>query len=254
MHDRPKAKAQDVVSERIDDELVVYDQATQTAHCLSSEAALVWEHCDGRVSQSELARRLALAPAAVRRAVDALSECGLLDDAPVDAERGYSRREAAVRLARAGGAAFAAPLIYSVAVPSMAAALSPNPACHSQPAGCTGLSTGTTAVGSSAPGGCNSLGVSCLAAQTCGNFVNSSCCYGICAWTGTGVCGGLGATYICSTQYGCTRRGSSCPSATATCMGSISCCSPFGRPLACSQTTGANFGCCSGKCSGGTCT
>ncbi len=254
MQNRPRARTDGVIAEQMDDELVVYDQVSHTAHCLSAEVALVWEHCDGRASRPELAQRLALAPAVVNRALDALGECGLLDEGAGATGHAYSRREAAVTLARAGGAAFAAPLIYSVAVPSMAAAVSPNPACRTQPPGCSGLPVGSTPVGSSAPGGCNNLGISCLASQTCGNFTNSSCCYGICAWTGTGICNGLGATYICSTQYGCTRRGGSCPSATATCMGTIRCCSPFGKPLACSQTTGANFGCCSGQCSGGSCT
>ena len=139
MHDPPKAKTDGVVSERIDDELVVYDGASHTAHCLSSEAALVWEHCDGRSSQRELAKQLALSPEAVERAIGALEECGLLDSPAAAGEGGYSRREAAARLARAGGAAFAAPLVYSVAVPSMAAAMSPNPPCGSQPPGCTAV-------------------------------------------------------------------------------------------------------------------
>jgi hypothetical protein len=257
MHDRPKAKTEGVVSERIDDELVLYDQATQTAHCLSSRAALIWEHCDGRVSPAELAGRLALEPAAVRSALDALSERGLLDGGPVAAQPGYSRREAAARLAKAGGAAFAAPLIYSAAIPSMAAALSPNPACGTEPKSCTAtqvpINSTHTAVGTAAPGGCNSLGAGCSATQGCGNFVNPSCCYGICAWTGTGTCAGALATYICSTQYGCVRRGTACPSTTATCSGNT-CCSPFGKALPCAPLAGANFGCCSGTCSGGVCT
>ena len=160
MDDRPKAKTERVVSERIDDELVVYDGARHTAHCLSSDVASVWELCDGRASQHELAQRLALDPATVERAVNALSESGLLDETPAAAKREYSRREAAARLAKAGGAAFAAPLIYSVAIPSMAAAISPTPACGSQAPGCTGLTTGTTAVGTEVA--CNNLGPGCI--------------------------------------------------------------------------------------------
>jgi hypothetical protein len=254
MDDRPKAKTELVVSERIDDELVVYDGASHTAHCLSSDVASVWELCDGRASQHELAQRLALDPPTVERAVNALSESGLLDEAPAATKREYSRREAAARLAKAGGAAFAAPLIYSVAVPSMAAAISPNPACGSQPPGCTGLGTGPMAVGTSV--NCGNLGVGCGNPQACGNFIHGACCYGICAWTGAGTCDGAGATYICSTQYRCIRRGSACPSSTtATCGtgGNSLCCSPNGKAVSCSTTTGANFGCCSGQCSGGLC-
>ena len=255
MDDRPKAKTERVVSERVDDELVVYDGASHTAHCLSSDVASVWELCDGRASQHELAQRLALDPATVERAVNALSESGLLDETPAAAKREYSRREAAARLAKASGAAFAAPLIYSVAIPSMAAAISPTPACGSQAPGCTGLTTGTTAVGTEVA--CNNLGPGCINTETCGNFTNSACCHGICAWRGTGTCGGNGATYVCSTQYRCVRHGATCPtSTTATCGtgGNSVCCSPNGKAVSCSTTTGANFGCCSGQCTGGVCT
>ncbi len=76
----------------------------------------MWEHCDGRLSRPRSHEGLALTPAAVERAVDALHECGLLDEAPV-AETGATR--AARRppeSRRSGGVAFAAPLVYSVAV------------------------------------------------------------------------------------------------------------------------------------------
>ena len=45
-------------------------------------------------------------------------QAGLLEEH--SAEPGYSRRQAAIKLAQAGGAAVAAPLIYSVAVPASA--------------------------------------------------------------------------------------------------------------------------------------
>ena len=155
MHDRPRARTEGIVSERIDGELVVYDAATQTAHCLSAEAASVWEHCDGDLSTVEIADRLELPPESVERALGALSECALLDEGPAafDAsaasERGYSRREAAFRLAKVGGAAFAGPLVYSVAVGTAQAAFSgtPFPAC-----GTTGATSGCSASGSTPVG------------------------------------------------------------------------------------------------------
>ena len=114
----------------------IYDDRTQVAHCLSAEAAAVWTRCDGRLSLSELAQQLALAPDVVERAVDALHDCGLLDEDPAPS-RGYSRREAAVKLAKAGGAAFAAPLIYSAAVGSAASAASTHVPNGCKVAGCT---------------------------------------------------------------------------------------------------------------------
>src|SRR5436305_14667459 len=93
--DRPRARKEGVVSEWIDDELVVYDQLSRTAHCLSRDAASVWERSDGRLSAIQLARELELDPGAVERALDALHGSGLLEEEPVDG-RSYSRREAAV--------------------------------------------------------------------------------------------------------------------------------------------------------------
>lgn len=111
-----------VVVERIDDELVIYDQRSQTAHSLSAAAASVWEHCDGQRLSVEIAGELSLEPEMVERALGELRGCGLLEGSTSEAP-GYSRREATVRLAKIGGAAFAAPLIYSVAIgPAMAAA------------------------------------------------------------------------------------------------------------------------------------
>jgi hypothetical protein len=131
---RPLARTEGVVTERVDDEVVVYDQVRQTAHCLSADAASVWERCDGELSPAAIAEELGLEPTVVARALDELDGAGLLDDEGL-VSPGVSRREAAVRLARVGGAAFAAPLIYSVAIgPAMAAAS----ACIANGSACTG--------------------------------------------------------------------------------------------------------------------
>ena len=82
MHDRPKARTEQLISERIDDELVIYDQLNHVAHCLSHDAVLVWEHCDGRLTETEIADRLTLSLEVVERAVAALDERGLLDEGP----------------------------------------------------------------------------------------------------------------------------------------------------------------------------
>jgi hypothetical protein len=61
----PMARADGVLSERVDDDLVVYDEQTQMAHCLSPEVASVWRHCDGRTSSSQIASELQLPPGTV---------------------------------------------------------------------------------------------------------------------------------------------------------------------------------------------
>src|SRR5436305_3952422 len=121
VNDRPVARIEGVVVERLDGEVVLYDQWTEMAHWLSADAASVWERCDGRLTHEEIARQLDLGRAVVEQAVEELDRLGLLDGSPV-AFHGYSRREATIKLAKVGGAAFVAPLIYSVGISAPAGA------------------------------------------------------------------------------------------------------------------------------------
>ena len=68
----------------------------------SGAAASVWDCCDGQRSQDQIAAQLRLAPATMDRAVAELVQAGLLEEH--SAEPGYSRRQAAIKLAQAGGA------------------------------------------------------------------------------------------------------------------------------------------------------
>jgi hypothetical protein len=307
--DRPKARTEGVITEQVDDELVVYDRLSQTAHCLSADAASVWELCDGHLSEAEIAQRLEILPEEVQRAIDALSERGLLEEAPVTAPqvRAYSRRQATVRLAKAGGAAFAAPLIYSAVVGSVAAAASPGslPVAGNY-TGCPAFPVGSlmpgTVLGSGGPTGANSsTGCSNACGQTpqnCTNWTAPTCRYGLCYQTtpisdclacdltglggstccvcGNPLCLGSTVTYACATQYNCRLDGQPCPGRTdmcgpspsgasngATCApptdGTVTrlCCTAdgtaTGAAVACSRTTGPNFGCCGGFCQSGVC-
>jgi hypothetical protein len=137
MHNRPQVRTEALVSERVDDELVIYDELSQTAHCLSRDAAAVWEGCDGRRSRADISRELALDRAVVDDTLSELDQRGLLLDASEPADRdGYSRRQAGIRLAKVGAVAFTAPLVYSVAIgPASAAAstCSMNSQCAGRP-------------------------------------------------------------------------------------------------------------------------
>lgn len=308
MGGRPRARTEDVITERVDDELVVYDARTQVAHCLSRDAAVVWERCDGNLSTSEIAGRLDISQEAVERAVEAISECGLLDVPPVIGEhkRTYSRREATFRLAKAGGAAFAAPLIYSAVVGSVAAAQSPGSlpragdfsgcAPGQVPTGGTAIPGTSVGIGVNSSTGCNAA---CPNPKNCGLWTAPTCAYGLCYQSSiptgnscstcdlaltTNVCCYCGQTgslfcsptiqYRCATQYNCRLDGAACPGRTDVCGPSPSpeapnclpptdgtvtrlCCTAdgtaTGAPVACSQTTGANFGCCGGFCNNGVC-
>ena len=59
MNTLPKARKQKLVVREFAGELLVYDKKHHEAHCLNSTAALVWKHCDGRTSVTEICRRLA---------------------------------------------------------------------------------------------------------------------------------------------------------------------------------------------------
>ena len=242
----------------------------------------------------EIADWLELPSESVEHALAALRECGLLDEGPVALDdrtasgRAYSRREAAFRLAKVGGAAFAGPLVYSVAVGTAQAAFSgtPFPACGTtgpatlgaNASGCNVGQTGSQAVGTpTTTGACTgTTGANgpCTGTRGCAaGFDDTSCCYGVCHSTADNACGSSGGVFICVTQFNCVLGGDECPdtsTATASNMcgpgpaptapltrtGSLPCCrgtvicGGAGTSNRPKTTSGrvANFGCCSGVC------
>jgi hypothetical protein len=176
MLDRPQARSEGIIDERVDDDLVLYDRETHTAHSLSAAAAKVWEYCDGTLSAAEIGAQLELETALVEQALAELSESGLLVDAPANL---ISRRQAAKRLVRVGGAALAAPLIYSVAIGPATAAASPVACAASTCA--SGTTSGSAASLAAATATCVA-NAQCRAASTCnciptenGNSGNYTC-------------------------------------------------------------------------------
>lgn len=141
---------EDLAGEGGQDEVLVYDRRTDQAHCLTREAAMVWRVCDGRTQPSELAAALGFELELVTRALEELSECDLLD---VGAIEGITRREATLKLARVGGVAAAAPLIYSI--------LAPTPALASSQNFCLKLTGCTSDSGATGCGFCHSNGCAC---------------------------------------------------------------------------------------------
>ena len=117
----PLARTDELVVEHVGEEVLVYDRRNDQAHCLSSDAAMIWRVCDGSTSPAEIATALELDREAVAAAIEELDSCGLLDSAPI---AGVTRREATLRMAKVGGVAAAAPLIYSIMAPTPALAAS----------------------------------------------------------------------------------------------------------------------------------
>ena len=117
----PRARRDGLLEETIGDEVLLYDQDSHTAHCLSPIAAFVWRHCDGERDMAELARLAGTSESLVAGALRELLEQDLLDIEP-ELASGESRREAIVRAARYGAGAAGASMIISAtaATPAMA--------------------------------------------------------------------------------------------------------------------------------------
>ncbi len=124
-------KRKDTIVRQLCDELLVYDKATNKAHCLNESAAEVWNLCDGKRTVAEIApllKKKAKAPTDEQllwMALLRLEKAGLLQNnlplsGPVCT---LSRREASRRVG-ATAAALAVPVIASILVPKAEAAVS----------------------------------------------------------------------------------------------------------------------------------
>jgi hypothetical protein len=121
----PRARQDALLEETVGDELLLYDQNSHTAHCLSPIAACVWRHCDGEHDIAELALLAGVSEGLVTGTLHELREKDLLDTEPglmLSTVPGESRREAIIRAARYGTAAAAGSMIVSAtaATPAMA--------------------------------------------------------------------------------------------------------------------------------------
>jgi hypothetical protein len=121
---KPAARRTGLVVRELPDEVVVYDLERHRAHCLNRTAAAVFRGADGTRGVGDLGVLLGAGPsqedreAAVRMALDQLSEAHLLEGALPAAEP--SRRSV---LRRAGlGAALLLPAVASIVAPTPAEA------------------------------------------------------------------------------------------------------------------------------------
>jgi hypothetical protein len=226
---KPRARSDDLVIEEVDNELLVYDSTNKRAHCLAATAARVWRACDGYSDASAISEALELDAEVVSQALDELDALELLDTHGLNVVQagsgngdGLTRRQLAKRSASVGAGVAAAPLVYSLAVPSPAAAATPtNLACALFSTNSCGVSSGAGAVAgcccccqsggdckiggatntcavSSCPGGTPMCSSSCSGAH-CSEAVNESGCCGVTGADGCG-CAFAGGT---ANQDGC---------------------------------------------------
>jgi hypothetical protein len=151
----PTARLQQIITKEIDDELLVYDQTQDKAHCLNKSAAAIWKRCNGQTTPSEIAESLAaelgtsVDLSIVWLGLDELRRKDLLahsqhwPQAPTGTSV-FSRREAIRRVAL--GAAIALPIVATIVAPTPAQAGTCRHASSSCTTGgqcCSGVCTGS---------------------------------------------------------------------------------------------------------------
>jgi hypothetical protein len=125
MQQLPAGRREGLIVESLDGELLVYDTERDRAHSLNAVAAAVWEACDGVRDPEAIAAVAGVTEDDVWRALTQLDERRLLDGDLPRRMSGpeYSRRQAVRRMGLIGAsAAFAAPLVKSIVVPTAAQA------------------------------------------------------------------------------------------------------------------------------------
>src|SRR5438132_827225 len=123
----PQARKEGLLVQDLPEEVLVYDLDRHKAHCLNKTAALIWKHCNGRTSVSEIARRLekslgsSIDEDVVWCALSQLEKDHLLEEKvawPLGMER-ISRR---TLMRRIGIAAVLLPAITTIVAPTAMAA------------------------------------------------------------------------------------------------------------------------------------
>jgi uncharacterized membrane protein len=135
----PEARKEGIVTQRLADEVLIYDQQRHKAHCLNQTATLVWERCDGKTTAAEIAEQISrqtrkeVGEEVALLAIEELRRSRLLkqESGRSEAVAGVSRREL---IKRAGiAAAIALPVVTSIVAPKAAHAAS----CRATGVACT---------------------------------------------------------------------------------------------------------------------
>jgi hypothetical protein len=151
----PKARTDGLIVQRLAGETLIYDQERHKAHCLNKTAAMVWEHCDGASTPTQIAdqltseMRVRVTRDVVLLAIAKLSRRHLMTSRrELKASRpGLNRREVLSKLGR--GAVIALPVITSILAPRAAQAATCLPsgsACSNSAECCSGLCNNNTCV------------------------------------------------------------------------------------------------------------
>ena len=146
----PAARKEELLIQEVPGETLVYDLKSHQAHCLNHTAALVWKHCDGKLTVAQVAERLErelkspVSEEVVWLALDQLEKSDLLEaGVPVPAGFAPMSRRALIR-SLGVATAIAVPLVTSIVAPTAAQTAStcggPGASCGgANPPCCKGL-------------------------------------------------------------------------------------------------------------------
>ncbi len=96
---KPKARKENIVIQKIDDETLVYDLNANRAYCLNKTSALVWALCDGNRTATQISDEMSkdlkalVSEELVYLALGQLGKDGLIENGTQDYLAGVSRRE-----------------------------------------------------------------------------------------------------------------------------------------------------------------
>ena len=195
----PRARQDGLVVRELEDEVLVYDLERNQAHCLNQTAGLVWKHCDGETTISDITELLRkdLGPAANDQTVwHALVELGkdhlLEEQVSRPATTSVVTRR---HMLQKVGVAVTAAAVTSIAVGGVAQAAVSCTGCGQNQFCCSGVCCNQTCCGPSQlccgqNACCN--GACCGAGQCCATTVccSNTCCQGVCCAAGQTCKGG----------------------------------------------------------------
>jgi hypothetical protein len=126
----PRARANGLLVEEVDDETLVYDLDTHDAHCLNPAAALVWRRSDGRTTVRDMVPLLAEVglprdESVIWMALSQLDGAKLVEPVEVPgSKRTFSRKEVLRVLGATAAMTLLLPAVDSVVAPLAAQAAS----------------------------------------------------------------------------------------------------------------------------------
>ena len=122
----PQARNSNLVTQKIDDGILIYDLSINKAHHLNQISSKIWEKCDGKTSFDEVTKflkadfNIKIEPELILLAIKEFDKSDLLEDNTDKFNlKHISRREVIIKSALS---AAAIPLVLSLAVPTSAQA------------------------------------------------------------------------------------------------------------------------------------